>query len=264
LLLQVVGGAPPTGGRKPGVAGGPGLAYCEDGIGNEIGCTTTFSPTTSPTMVPSTSPTTSPTSNPTTSSSPSLIPSISTSPTLSFCGITEGYSDGTAGNLTLDSATGALTLNGATNDARFHDSTTLGTAFDETVTFENIDNFIVAANTIINSLGKTIIKAKRIVIDGTLDGNGGGYPGAVAKNTGSWQTDNWRAWSGTTPVCVIENEDRSQRLEYSTVNHKVGNGYTKTPRTPCLDENGNAVNWGQGQGGADNWCGGGGGGHGEL
>ena len=185
----------------------------------------------------------------------------------SFCTITEGYSDGSAGNLTLDATTGALSLNGNTNDSRFHDSTTLGTAYNETVIFENIDLFLVPANAIINSLGKTIINAKRIVIDGTLNGNGGGYPGAVAATTGSWDTATNRAWSGTTPVCVIENEDRSYYLEYSTVNHVDGNGSTKTPRTPCIDENGNAVNGGQGQGGRDDTghnTGGGGGGHGEC
>jgi len=83
--------------------------------------------------------------------------------------------------LTVDATTGALTLNGVINDSRFYDSTTLGTAYDETVTFENIDVFHVPANTFINSLGKTIVNAKRIVIDGTLDGSGGGYAGASAK-----------------------------------------------------------------------------------
>jgi len=104
-------------------------------------------------------------------------------PTLAFCLSIEGYSDGSAGDLTLDAATGALTLNGDTNDSRFHDSTTLGTAYDDTVIFENIDNFIVPANTIINSLGTTIINAKRIVIDGTLNGNGGGFIGGARRTS---------------------------------------------------------------------------------
>ena len=104
-----------------------------------------------------------------------------------ICVIAEGYSDGSAGDLTLD-ANGALTLNGDTNDSRFHDSTTLGTAYDETVIFENIDLFLVPANTIVNSLGKTIIYAKRIVIEGTLNGNGGGYRGG------------WQGSAGTSPV----------------------------------------------------------------
>jgi len=166
---------------------------------------------------------------------PSLSPTITTSPTLSFCN-TEGYSDGTAGNLTLDATTGALTLNGDTNDSRFLNSTTLGLAHDVTTVFDNIDYFVIPADTIINSLGKTIINAKRIVIEGTLNGNGGGYPGAVATTTGDEYTDTYRAWSGTTPMCVIENEDRSKYLEYSTVNHVDGNGQTPTPRTPCIDE----------------------------
>ena len=97
------------------------------------------------------------------------------------------YSDGTAGYLTLDDY-GALTLHGDIDDARFHDSTTLGTAHNETVVFENINEFLVPTNTVINSLGKTIIYAKRIVIEGTLNGNGGGYRGG------------WQGSAGTSPV----------------------------------------------------------------
>ena len=179
------------------------------------------------------------------------------------CTISSVDSDGSAGDLIID-ANGNLSLNGNTNDPRFFDSTTLGTARGVTTTFENINNFIIAAGQTANILGTNIVKAKRIVIDGTLDGNGGGYPGAVATTTNDWNTATNRAWSGTTPICVIENEDRSAYLEYSTVNHVDGNGYTKTPRTPCLDENGNAVNGGQGQGGTDYSAGGGGAGHGEC
>ena len=118
------------------------------------------------------------------------------SPLFCICTNAESYSDGAAGNLTLDAATGALSLNGNSNDLRFHDATTLGTAHDETVTFENIDNFIVPANTIINSFGTNVIKAKRIVIEGTLDGNGGGYPGAVSTTTNYGR----RAQSGESPL----------------------------------------------------------------
>jgi len=188
--------------------------------------------------------------------------SPTSSPTISVCTRSETYSDGSAGDLTLD-ATGALTLNGNTTDARFLDNT-LGTAHDETVTFENVNEFIIPQGTTMNQLGTLVIYAKRIVIDGTLDGNGRGYPGAVATTMDGWQTDTCRAWSGTTPVCVVENEDRSAYLQYSTVNHLDGNEYTPTPRTPCLDEDGNEVNGGQGQGGADDTCGGGGAGHGEY
>ena len=195
--------------------------------------------------------------SPTTTASPS---------SSSVCIRSEDYSDGSAGNLTLD-ATGALTLNGNTTDARFLDGTTLGTARDETVTFENVNEFIIPQGTTIKPLGTLVIYAKRIVIDGTLDGNGRGYPGAVAITTGWWNSDTSRAWSGTTPVCVVENEDRSWFLEYSTVNHLDGSGYTRTPQTPCLDEDGNEVNGGQGRGGAHSTsgrAGGGGAGHGEY
>ena len=70
----------------------------------------------------------------------------------------------------------------------------------------------------------------------------------------------------------IENEDRSVFLQYSSVH--TGDipppnwgSHTLTPRTPCLDEDGNAVNGGQGQGGAEDgssMSGGGGAGHGEY
>ena len=32
-------------------------------------------------------------------------------------------------------------------------------------------------------MGKTIINAKRVVIDGTLNGNGGGYPGGARRTS---------------------------------------------------------------------------------
>ena len=186
---------------------------------------------------------------------------------LPLCIRSEDYSDGSAGDLTLDATTGALILNGDTNDARFLNDTTLGTAHNETVTFENINEFIIPQDTTMNQLGTLVIYAKRIVIDGTLDGNGRGYPGAVATTTWSYQTRNNRAWSGTTPVCVVENEDRSAYLQYSTVNPTPNDQNLETPRTPCLDENGNEVNGGQGQGGAgpsSYMSGGGGAGHGEY
>ena len=191
----------------------------------------------------------------------------------SICTRSEDFSDGSDGDLTLDATTGELTLNGnpITNDSRFFDSTTLGTAHDVTTTFENINNFYIAAGQVANVLGTLVIYAKRIVIDGTLDGNGRGYPGAVATTPGGSRSDTYRAWSGTTPVCVVENEDRSKYREFSTVNHLDGDDCvqymevcTPTPRTPCLDEDGNEVNGGQGQGGALDYNGGGGAGHGEY
>jgi len=120
--------------------------------------------------------------------------SPSSSPT-TFCTITEGYSDGSAGNLTLD-ASGNLSLNGNTNDPRFFNSTTLGTARDVTTTFEDIDTFFIAANQTVNVLGTFIVYAKRTQIDGELNGIGGGYAGAVARSTTSGTFGN----SGESPL----------------------------------------------------------------
>ena len=179
------------------------------------------------------------------------------------CTISGVDSDGSAGDLIV-AENGYLIIidiNGIITDVSSQ------FARDVTTTFENINNFIIAAGQTVNILGTLIVKGKHIQIDGTLNGNGGGYLGAVATTTGSWQTATNRAWSGTTPICVIENEDRSFYLEYSTVNHVDGNGYTDTPRTPCRDENGNAVKGGQGQGGASSSgreSGGGGAGHGQC
>ena len=84
-------------------------------------------------------------------------------------------------------ANGNLSLNGNTNDPRFFDSTTLGTAPDVTTTFEDIDNFIIAPGQTVNVLGTLIVKSKRTQIDGTLNGSGGGYAGAVP-NSGNGRT----------------------------------------------------------------------------
>ena len=98
------------------------------------------------------------------------------------CTISGVDSDGSAGDLIID-ANGNLSLNGNTNDPRFFDSTTLGTARDVTTTFENINNFIIAAGQTANILGTNIVKAKRILIDGTLNGNGGGYEGGARRTS---------------------------------------------------------------------------------
>ena len=90
------------------------------------------------------------------------------------------YSDGSAGNLTLD-ASGILSLNGNTNDPRFSNSTTLGTAPDVVTTFDDINNFIIAPGQTVNVLGTLIVKSKLTQIDGELNGNGGGYAGGAAK-----------------------------------------------------------------------------------
>ena len=54
-----------------------------------------------------------------------------------------------------------------------------GTSPDATTTINMIDNFIVQAGAIVNVLGTLIVEtAGQIIIDGTLNGNGGGYAGA--------------------------------------------------------------------------------------
>ena len=120
--------------------------------------------------------------------------SPSSSPT-TFCTIAEGYSNGSAGDLILD-ADGNLSLNGNTNDPRFFDPITLGTAPDVTTTFEDIDNFIIAADQNVNVLGTLIVKSKRTQIDGELNGTGGGYVGAVGHATANLR----RARSGESPA----------------------------------------------------------------
>ncbi|KAL7454489.1 hypothetical protein ACHAWC_008679, partial [Mediolabrus comicus] len=60
---------------------------------------------------------------------------------------------------------------------------TIGTAFDATTTIDNVDNFIVPAGVSVNVLGKIIVRANRITMDGTLDGTGGGYPGGASEDT---------------------------------------------------------------------------------
>ena len=80
-------------------------------------------------------------------------------------------------------ANGNLSLNGnpVTSDSRFLDSTTLGSAPDVVTTFEDIDTFFIAAGQVAKVLGTMIVYAKSTQIDGSLNGNGRGYAGAVAK-----------------------------------------------------------------------------------
>ena len=150
-----------------------------------------YAPTVSPSLSPSTSESpsgspslsASPTVSPSTSESPSVSPSMSTSPTLSFCTITEGYSDGSAGDLVADE-NGQLTLDGVPLTSEYSAASgTIGIAFNATTTFDNVDHFIVPAGVSVNVLGKIIVRANRITIDGTLDGTGGGYPGGASENT---------------------------------------------------------------------------------
>ncbi|KAL7448689.1 hypothetical protein ACHAWC_001637, partial [Mediolabrus comicus] len=62
-------------------------------------------------------------------------------------------------------------------------SGTIGIAFNATTTIDNVDHFIVPAGVTVNMLGKIIVRANRITIDGTLDGTGGGYPGGASEVT---------------------------------------------------------------------------------
>jgi hypothetical protein len=142
------------------------------------GCSASASASTPSTSEsPSRSPSLSPSESPTSTSNPTL------SPTLSFCTITEGYSDGSAGDLVADQ-NGQLTLGGVPLTSQYSATPgTIGTAFDATTTIDNVDNFIVPAGVSVNVLGKIIVRANRITIDGTLDGTGGGYPGGASENT---------------------------------------------------------------------------------
>ena len=119
----------------------------------------------------------SPTSSPTSSPTPS--------PTLSLCTITEGYSDGSAGDLTIiTDSTGnqvlALVKEDGTIDSSRFSGTTLGTAPDVTTVIEDINYFIIPAGQTVYVLGTLIVKAKGMQIDGELNGNGGGYDGGVS------------------------------------------------------------------------------------
>ena len=99
------------------------------------------------------------------------------------------------GLLTVDSVSGDLILNGNSVSSLFSGNT-LGTAYNATTIIDNIDTFIIPAGAIVNVLGTLIVEAAgQIVIDGTLNGNGGGYVGAEASNTDYGE----RAQSGESP-----------------------------------------------------------------
>ena len=94
-----------------------------------------------------------------------------------FIPILQDYSDGTAGDF-VAGEDGELTLDGVPLTSEYSaKSGTIGTAFDDTTSFDNVDNFIIPAGVTVNVLGKVIVRAKNITIDGTLDGTGGGFPG---------------------------------------------------------------------------------------
>lgn len=82
-----------------------------------------------------------------------------------FLVATSEYSNGSAGDMILDG------------------TTVLGTVYDAVTTFDNIDTFEVPVGVDVDVIGTIIIRANRIIIHGTLNGNGGGYSGRwVAKS----------------------------------------------------------------------------------
>ena len=104
-------------------------------------------------------------------------------------------SDGSAGNLEFDISTGQLTLNGSPISLSLGNGNTLGTAYDAVTTIYDVDQFIIPAGATVYAVGTVKIYSRRAVIDGTLDGNGRGYPGAAASTTASGA----RALSGESP-----------------------------------------------------------------
>ena len=92
-------------------------------------------------------------------------------------------SDGSAGDLVADSS-GNLLLNGIPiASLSLGNGNTLGTAYDAVTTINDVDRFIIPEGATVYLVGTVKIDARRAVIDGTLDGTGGGYPGAVATST---------------------------------------------------------------------------------
>jgi len=109
---------------------------------------------------------------------------------LPFCTITEGYSDGSAGNLTITTdSTGnqvlAFVKEDGTIDSSLFSGTTLGTAPDVTTVIEDINYFIIPAGQTVNVLGIVEIKAVGVDIQegATLNGNGGGYAGGARRTS---------------------------------------------------------------------------------
>ena len=83
----------------------------------------------------------------------------------------------------FDTSTGQLTLNGSPIDSSIGNGDTLGTAYDAVTTINNVDELIIPAGATVYAVGTVEIYSRRAVIDGTLDGIGGGYAGAVARST---------------------------------------------------------------------------------
>ena len=78
--------------------------------------------------------------------------------------------------MTVDIASGDLILtdlSGITVSSLFSGNT-LGTAYNAITIIDNIDNFIIPAGAIVYVLGTVVVEAAgQIVIDGTLNGDGG-------------------------------------------------------------------------------------------
>ena len=94
--------------------------------------------------------------------------------------MTQEYSDGTGGNWELTSS--------------------IGTDPSEVTTLENLDEFVIPADQVVNVVGTLVVYAKTIIIEGTLDGSGGGYAGAPASYT------DWVAYApdGEQPACPLD------------------------------------------------------------
>ena len=89
----------------------------------------------------------------------------------------DGRSDGSAGNLVADSS-GNLLLNGIPiASLSLGNGNTLGTAYDAVTTIYDVDEFIIPAGATVYAVGTVKIYSRRALIDGILDGTGGGYPG---------------------------------------------------------------------------------------
>ena len=122
---------------------------------------------------------------------------VSDTTSTTSCDNTEVDSDGSAGDLTVGTDSNGdlmLTLDGSPVSALFLGDT-LGTAHDATTIIENVNEFSIPAGAIVKVNGTVIIRAKRMIINGTLDGSGGGYPGAPASRTANGQ----HADSGSSP-----------------------------------------------------------------
>eukprot|EP00956_Cyclotella_meneghiniana_P020601 scaffold36549_cov49-Cyclotella_meneghiniana.AAC.3 len=139
------------------------------------------SPTSSPTPNPTVNPTASPSDSPT--SSPTSSPTFGTtsSPTSLFCAITQEYSDGTSGDWELTSFLG-------------------GTDPSQVTTLENLDQFVIPADEFVNVVGTLVVYAKAIIINGTLDGSGGGSAGAPVSYTDPYDY----APDGEQPACDLD------------------------------------------------------------